>query len=316
MKVAIIGSFVVDLMARAPHLPEVGETLKGSLFKSGPGGKGSNQAIAAHRAGCDMFFSTKIGDDTFGEIAHSVFAEDRISKKYLFVEKNSSTGIALISVDENTSQNQIIVVPGACETFNDNDIMKLSEALDGCAYLLMQLEINIDALEKLIDIAFSKGIKVILNTAPVQSLPQNLYKKIFMVTPNEVEAKVLTGIPCDNTDNYTKIAKSFFDMGIKIVILTLGKQGVYVNDGEKETFINNYDVKVLDTTGAGDAFNGGLVAGLSMGLSIADAAMYGNIIANLSVTKMGTAPSMPYPAEIESFIKENDINLSINIKRN
>lgn len=308
-KVAVVGSFVVDLMARTPHLPEPGETVMGSYFKAGPGGKGANQAAAAKKAGSQLVFSTKIGRDSFAEIAKSSFEENGISLEYVFENSQAPTGAALISVDEATSQNEIVVVLGACSTFTDADIKTLEEALKGCEYLLLQMEINPDATEKLIRLAYKMGIKVILNTAPVQELAEELYPMLELVTPNEVEARILTGISCDDLEGCKKAARAFFEKGVKHVIITIGKRGVYFNDGEREKVISNYDVPVVDTTGAGDAFNGGLLAGLSQGMDLLSAARYGNVVSNLAVTKMGTAPAMPSREEIREFIEKHKVKL-------
>lgn len=308
-KVAVVGSFVVDLMARTPHLPEPGETVMGSFFKAGPGGKGANQAAAAKKAGSDLIFSTKIGRDSFAEIAKDSFESNGISLEYVFENSQAPTGAALISVEETTSQNEIVVVLGACNTFNDEDIKKLEGALEGCEYLLLQMEINPDATEKLIRLANVMGIKVILNTAPVQELAKELYPMLDLVTTNEVEARILTGIPCDDLEGCRKAAQAFFDKGVEHVIITIGKRGVYYNDGMREELISNYDVPVVDTTGAGDAFNGGLLAGLSQGMDLLSAARYGNVVSNLAVTKLGTAPAMPSREEIQEFIKTHKIEL-------
>lgn len=308
-RTAVIGSFVVDLMARAPHLPEPGETVMGSFFRAGPGGKGANQAAAAKRAGGDVVFSTKLGQDDFAGIALESFRRDGIDLRYVFRSEEAPTGAALISVDEGSSQNEIVVVLGACATYDDGDIARLEEALEGCEYLLLQLEINTDATEKLIRLAAGKGIRVILNPAPVQPLPEELYRMLYLVTPNEVEARILTGVPCDDAAGCRQAAEVFFRRGVEKVIITLGSRGVYLNDGAGELLIPNYDVPVLDTTGAGDAFNGGLLAGLSRGLSLRDAARFGGVVANLAVTKLGTAPAMPTAGEIEAFIRENKIPL-------
>lgn len=308
-KVAVVGSFVVDLMARTPHLPEPGETVKGSFFMSGPGGKGANQAVAAKRAGCALVFSTKLGRDSFAEIGKRSFEENGIAMDYVFETDAASTAAALITVDECTSQNEIVVILGACDTFSDEDIEALKPALEGCEYLLLQMEINPDATEKLIDLAYEMGIKVILNPAPVQQLDERLYQKLYLVTPNEVEAKILTGIACDDRVGLDAAAAAFFEKGVKKVIITIGKRGVYFHDGEKAQIFENYDVKVLDTTGAGDAFNGGLLAGLSQGMELDQAVGYGNIVSNLAVTRLGTAPAMPTWEEIAAFMKEKEISL-------
>lgn len=308
-KAAVVGSFVVDLMARGNHLPEPGETVMGSYFKAGPGGKGSNQAVAAKRAGCELVFSTKVGKDDFANIALESFRQNEIGLDYVFQTEEAPTGAALITVDENTSQNEIVVVLGACSTFNEGDLEILDKALDGCEYLLLQLEINTDATLQLIDMAWKKQIKVILNPAPVQKIPDEVYRKIYLVTPNEVEARILTGVVCETEEGCAKAAEAFFEKGVQNVILTLGKRGVYLNDGKTAAVIENYDVPVLDTTGAGDAFNGGLLAGLSQGMDLWAAASYGNVVSNLAVTKLGTAPAMPYKEEIDRFIIENKISI-------
>jgi ribokinase len=307
MKVGIIGSFVVDLMARTPHLPEPGETVKGSFFKMGPGGKGFNQAIAAHRAGSELVFSTKLGKDDFARIALDTLEADRLSAEYVFTSAEAPTGIALISVEEQSFQNEIIVVPGACNTYNAADLAKLEAMLSGCAYLLLQLEINPEALEMAVDLAERRGVRIILNPAPVVPLPEGLYRKLYMVTPNEVEARTLTGVSCEDSEGCARAAALFFDRGVKKVIITLGSRGVYVHDGEREWTFANYPVKVLDTTGAGDAFNGGLLAALGKGMKLEEAAEYGNVTANLSVTRLGTTPSMPREEEIRAFIREHRI---------
>lgn len=308
-KAAVIGSFVVDLLARTPHLPEPGETVKGSSFHLGAGGKGANQAAAAKRAGCELVFSTKLGRDSFAQIALESFRQDGLPLEYVFQTGQASTGVALISVDERTGQNEIVVVSGACGTYSDADIARLSDALEECEYLLMQLEINLDAVEKLIRLAAAKGVRVILNPAPVQRLPEELYKNLYMVTPNEVEARILTGVPCDDREGCAKAAEVFFQKGVRNVVITRGGQGVYLNDREQEVLLENYRVTAVDATGAGDAFNGGLLAGLSQGMPFRQAAVYGMVVANLSVTKPGTAASMPSRSEIDAFMQKEQITL-------
>jgi ribokinase len=309
MKVAVIGSFAVDLMARTPHFPEPGETVLGSFFKAGPGGKGSNQAIAAKRAGADLIFSTKIGRDDFANIALESFRSNDIALNHVFQAKNVPTGAALISVSELTCQNEIIVVPGACSTYTDEDITGLEAALEGCSYLLLQLEINMDATEKLINLAYGKGIRVILNPAPIHPFSEKLYNELYLITPNEMEAQILTKVSCDTPLGCAKAAEVFFSKGVEKVIITLGNRGIYFNDRVNDYILPNYDVAVMDTTGAGDAFNGGMLAGLSKGLPLDKAVLYGNVVSNLAVTRLGTAPAMPYSHEIEQFIQLYGLSL-------
>jgi len=308
MKKAIVfGSFVVDLMARAPHLPAPGETVKGSIFAQGPGGKGFNQAIAAKRAGADVLMVTKLGKDSFASIAYDKLKSENMSSECIFETDKASTGTAIIMVDERTSQNQIVVTSGACDTFDEDDIEKIIPHIKDCNFLLTQLETNIDAVENIIRRANENGIYVILNPAPVQKIDDELYKKIDIITPNEVEASILTGIKINNEYDAKQAADAFLEKGVKNVIITLGKKGVLVTDGKKHELIGNYDVDVLDTTGAGDAFNGGLLAALCEGCDIWSASHFANVISNLAVTRLGTANAMPSREEIDEFIKKHNI---------
>ena len=199
------------------------------------------------------------------------------------------------------------MILGASATYEEEDLEKLKEALSGCEYLLLQMEINREATERLISMAYDMGIRVILNPAPVQQLSEELYSKLYLVTPNEVEARILTEIACDDIEGCRQAARAFMEKGVERVIITIGKRGVYYYDGETEEIIRNYNVKVLDTTGAGDAFNGGLLAGLSQGMELLSAARYGNVVSNLAVTKLGTAPAMPTKQEIDVFIEKEQI---------
>ena len=301
-KITVLGSFVVDLTGRAPHLPVTGETVKGSTFKMGPGGKGSNQAVAAQRAGAEITLITKVGRDTFGKVALDNFKRENMDTKFIFEDKNHETGAALIMVDENTSENKILVLPGACEHITDENVEFARESIENAEVFLTQLEINMEAIEKAIDIAYTKGVITVLNPAPVQPLTDDFLKKIHIITPNEVEASILTGIKIETDEDVRKASEVFLSKGVKNVIITLGGKGVYARTINEEKFIPAIDVKPVDTTGAGDAFNGGFVTALAEGKSFFQAAAFGNVVGALSVTKLGTAPSMPYRDEIEKFL--------------
>ena len=194
-KVLVFGSFVVDLMSRTPHLPVPGETVKGSVFKMGPGGKGFNQGVAAHKAGANLVMVTKLGKDTFGDVALKTMKDLKMNADYIFQTDEAETGAALIMVDENTSQNEIVVVLGTCNQITDQEVDSLSPVLEESEYLLTQLETNVSAVERIVALAEKKGVKVILNPAPVQKISDMVLSKIDIITPNEVEAEILTGIP-------------------------------------------------------------------------------------------------------------------------
>lgn len=303
-KITVFGSFVVDLMARTPHLPVPGETVKGSFFKQGAGGKGFNQGIAAHKAGGDVAMVTKLGRDSLANIALDAMDEVGMAKDYLFFNEEVATGIALISVDENTSQNEIVIVSGACGTITDADIATVEERIKSSAYLLLQLEVNQDANEKVARLAKDNGVRVIVNTAPYQPVTDEFLSGCYLVTPNEVEAEELTGVPVTDLQSADRAAKVFFDKGVQNVLITLGSRGVYINTEGRSEIVPAYKVDAIDTTGAGDAFNGGLIAALAEGKSLSEAARFANALAAISVQRIGTTPSMPTRGEIDAFLAE------------
>ncbi len=303
-KVTVFGSFVVDLMARTPHLPVPGETVRGSLFKQGAGGKGFNQGIAAHKAGGDVVMITKVGKDSMANVAYEAMDAVGLSKEYVFVNEEVGTGIALINVDENTSQNEIVIVPGACNTITDEDLAKVEDQIKSSAYILLQLEVNQDANEKVAQLAKDNGVRVIINTAPYQPMRDEFLKGAYLVTPNEVEAEEITGIPVNDLESADKAAKVFFDKGVENVLITLGSRGVYVATKEESKIIPCFKVQAVDTTGAGDAFNGGFLTALSEGKDLWEAARFAQGLAALSVQRMGTTPAMPTREEIDAFLAE------------
>ena len=302
-KVTVFGSFVVDLMARTPHLPAPGETVKGSFFKQGAGGKGFNQGIAAHKTGGDVAMITKLGRDSMANIATDAMDDVGMPKDYLFYNDKVATGIALIMVDENTSQNEIVIVSGACATITDADIKKVEERIKESAYLLLQLEVNQDANEKVARLAKENGVRVIVNTAPYQPVTDDFLKGCYLVTPNEVEAEELTGVHVDSLESADRAARVFLDKGVENVLITLGSRGVYVYSNGKSEIVPAYKVNAIDTTGAGDAFNGGLLTALAEGKTLGEAARFANAVAALSVQRIGTTPAMPTRDEVENFLK-------------
>lgn len=301
-KITVFGSFVVDLMARAPHLPVSGETVKGSLFKQGAGGKGFNQGVAAHKAGGDVALITKLGRDSLANVALDVMTEFSIPKDYLFYNDDVATGIALIMVDELTSQNKIVIVPGACATITEADIERVADRIRQSGYLLLQLEVNQDANERVAQLAKESGVKVIINTAPYQPVSDGFLNGAYLVTPNEVEAEALTGIAVTNLESADRAAEVLLRKGVQNVLITLGSRGVYIRTEGRSEIVPAYKVDAVDTTGAGDAFNGGLLTALAEGKSLPDAVRFANALAALSVQRLGTTASMPTREEIDAFI--------------
>ena len=272
----------------------------------GAGGKGFNQGVAAHKAGGNVSMVTKLGRDALGQVALEAMDAVGMKKDFLFYSEDVETGVALILVDEHASQNEIVVVPGACATLSDDDLAAVEDEIKNSAYLVLQLEINQDANEKAAHIAKENGVKVILNTAPYQPVSDEFLNGLFLVTPNEVEAGEMTGVKVDSLEAADCAAAVFFEKGVQNVLITLGGRGVYVNTDGASEILPAYRVDAVDTTGAGDAFNGALAAALAEGKTLRQAARFANAAAALSVQRIGTTPAMPDRAEIDAFLKERE----------
>lgn len=302
-KIVVFGSFVMDLTGFGSAFPTPGETVLGSTFKMGPGGKGSNQAIAAHRAGADITLITKLGRDAFGTVAKDFYLREGMDVSHLLEDDEKETGAALILVSEETHQNMIMVMIGACGHITREDVLKSEAVIAGADWLLVQLEINLDALGLIVEIAHRNGTRVILNPAPFQPLPAGMLGLIDTVTPNETEVCGMTGIQVNSEDDARRAARCLLAQGVRNVVITLGEKGCYVTDGSQELLLDRIPVDAVDTTGAGDAFNGGFVKALAEGMDIFDAARYGNCVGALSVTRRGTAPAMPTAAEADELYR-------------
>ena len=304
-RIVVFGSYVTDLTGRAARFPIPGETVLGTSFHSGPGGKGSNQAVAAFRAGGDVTLVTKLGKDAFGRMARDFYTHEGMDTSALLEDDVYETGAALIMVNEQSGQNMIMVLNGACNHVTKEDICARKELIEQADYLLVQMEINVDALEEVIRVAHDSGVRVILNPAPVQALDDEIMALVDTVTPNETEAAVLTGVNVVDLASAHQAAQVFLSKGVCNVIITLGGNGVYCTDGTREELVERIPVQAVDTTGAGDAFNGGFITALSNGLDLFEAVRYGNCTGALSVTRLGTAPAMPHKEEIDALYQIN-----------
>jgi ribokinase len=303
-KIVVVGSFVVDLMSRTPHLPKPGETVLGGPFKMGPGGKGGNQATAAARCGSEVTFVTKLGDDVFGREALTHFNGEKVNTEYIIVDPHQSTGVALIEVDDH-SENSIVVALGACGTITEDEVLAVEEKIKEADIVLIQLETSIEAIVTTVKLAREHQVPVILNPAPFQEFPREILKDIAYITPNETEAYELTGVEVKDEQTALAASQRLHEMGVGTVIVTMGKQGAYVyNAEERGKLVRGYKVNAVDTTGAGDAFNGGFAHALSTGQSLDEAITYANAVAALSVTKIGTAPAMPYKHEVKELLEQ------------
>jgi ribokinase len=301
--VLVMGSFVADAAFRAARLPAWGETLMGSAFALGPGGKGSNQAVAAARAGASVKFLSKLGEDAFGQLARATWKADGIDAS-LVARSDTPTGAAAILIDEVRGENAIIVVPGACFTLTPAEVDAAADAIASASLFLTQLELPLDAVERGLRIAREAGVPTILNPAPAQPLPDALLELTEYLIPNESEAALLTGLPVESIEQAERAARSLLSRGARNVIVTLGAQGALICSGlAAAELVPAFVVgPVVETTGAGDAFCGGFAAALSEGVPLRDAVRFGCATAGVSVTRAGTAPSMPRRKEIEALL--------------
>ena len=300
-KIIVFGSFNADLAGRATRLPRPGETLFGTTFAIGPGGKGSNQCIAARRAGGDVYMVAKLGRDIFADIALGLYRAEGVNCEHIFRDENNPTGTALILVDETTSQNSILVYLGANGNITSEDIRSALPAIADADILLTQLENNLDAILSVISAAHLGGTRVVLNPAPARELPRGLYPMLDLITPNESEAEILTGIPSDSDENIRKSAGVLLGRGVKNVVITLGARGLFASDGGEERFIKalSLDTPLVDTTGAGDCFAGALCVALSEKKSLFEACMFASTAAALACRKAGAAAAMPERKDID-----------------
>ncbi len=300
--VTILGIYVADLAFRAARQPEMGETILGTSFAMGPGGKGSNQTVAAARAGADVTFITKLGKDNFGEAALAMYARENV-RALAPQDPNVSTGAAYIFVQDGTGSNAIIVVAGAAGTIAVADVESNSDVIRGAKVFMTQLEQPIPAAVRALEIAKAAGVITIFNPAPAAPLDDSIYKLCDYVTPNESEASMLTGVTVTDVPSAKKAADVFIAKGAGAVLITLGGQGSLLHTKNISVHIPIFNAgKVVDTTGAGDAFNGGFAAALARGDSPEAAARFGSATAGISVTRLGTAPSMPYLNETLSLL--------------
>jgi ribokinase len=300
--VAILGIFVADLAFRAGRMPAIGETIAGSGFKMGPGGKGSNQAVAAARAGAGVTFISKIGRDDFGAVALSTWQREGITARVEQVA-DQPTGAAFIYVNDRTGENAIIVVPGAAASITPADVDAAADAIRSAAVFVTQLEQPIDAAMRGLEIARAAGVTTIFNPAPAEPVPDAIYPLCDYVTPNESEASLLTGVAVRTIEDARKAAEVFLAKGVGTALITLGENGALLHSREASVHIPVFHAgSVVETAGAGDAFNGGFAAALARGDSPEDAARFGSALAGISVTRPGTAPSMPMLDEIEALL--------------
>ena len=295
-KILVIGSSNTDMTIKSDRLPAPGETILGGKFLMGAGGKGANQAVAARRLGGDVTFVCKVGRDIFGDNAVKGYEKEGIDTSHI-LRSDAPSGVALILVDAK-AENSIAVAPGANGDLTPADIRNLREVIAGASYLILQLEVPVETVLEAARIAHEAGVYVILNPAPACPLPGELFKYLSLITPNQTETALMTGIEADEAslDRAVDVLRA---KGVQDVIVTLGSRGSLVCAGGKREFVPACKVKAVDTTAAGDTFCGALCVALSEGKSLTEAAAFATKASALAVQKMGAQDSIPYRKDIQ-----------------
>jgi ribokinase len=296
-KIIVVGSSNTDLIVRANRLPTPGETVLGHDLDTAAGGKGANQAVAAARLGSDVTFIARLGDDPFGQAAFGNFLREGLDTRFIIQEEGTTSGAALIMVDP-TGQNLIAVAPGANRRLASADVQAAQSVFEQARVVLLQLETPLETVQTAAELACSVGALVILNPAPAQPLPESLLQRVGILTPNETEARLLT-----STETPEAAASVLLGRGVKTVIVTLGEAGVLIATPSAMAHQTGFEVTALDTTAAGDAFNGGLASALARELPLQAAVRFAQAVAALSVTRSGAQASLPFTAEVKAFLQ-------------
>ncbi|MDA8822240.1 ribokinase [Candidatus Pelagibacter bacterium] len=296
--ISVLGIFVADISFSGPKIPIIGETILGNKYNVGPGGKGCNQAIAIARLGGEVNFISKIGKDAYGELALSTLKKNNINTDNIIQDENLQTGVAGILVDQNSGENAINVIVGAPSSLKISEINKQINLIKNSKIFLTQLEVPKDVTLHCLKTARENGCLTILNPAPASEITKEFFSNIDFFTPNETEAEFYTGIKITNEQEAKQAAEKLIHLGIKKIIITLGKKGLFYSDGKEEIYLKANQVKAIDTTGAGDAFNGGLAFGLLKGKSIKECLELANRVAGISTTKLGAGNAMPFLKDI------------------
>ena len=296
-KIFVVGSTNTDMVVKSAHFPCPGETVLGGTFFMNPGGKGANQAVAAARLGAQVTFACKTGNDIFGQQTKQLFAVEGIDASYVLSDPEHPSGVALITVDAK-AENCIVVASGANAYLLPNDLANAADVIEQSDLVLMQLEIPMETIEYVATIASAKGKTVILNPAPAQSLNKSLLQCISILTPNETEASIISGIPVTDTASAYEAARAICAMGVQTVIVTLGVKGALIYSYGFQAEIPAEKVEAVDTTAAGDVFNGALAVALSENRSIYEAVQFACKAASISVTRTGAQASAPYRKEL------------------
>ena len=302
--IVVAGSLNTDMILNVSRMPRPGETVLGGSFAMVGGGKGANQAIAAARTGGNVSFVGRVGEDGFGQQSLCAFKDAGIGVDHVAIDASIASGVALIFVGPD-GENSIGVAEGANGRVSVEQIQEAAPLIQSAHILLVQLEIPLDSVRLAVSLAAEHGVRVILNPAPAASLDEDLLHRVSILTPNELEAETLTEMAVRDPDSAARAAKKLLSRGVETVLLTLGAAGVLLSDGRVEEFFPGHQVSAVDTTGAGDVFNGALATSLSLGDEMPVAVRFANAAAAMSVTKPGAQSSIPIRSEVDAFLGRN-----------
>ena len=298
-QIIVVGSINTDMVIGANKLPKPGETLIGHKFFMNPGGKGANQAVAAARMGGEVAMIANLGVDVFGDSAIAKLKEEGVNCEGITRDPDRPSGVAIINVDD-TGENQIVVAPGANATLDTDLVSAALDRIPPSSIVLLQLEIPIESVVKAVEVCQKKGCRIMLDPAPAQALPESVYKGTYLLTPNRNEAELLSGILISDRGSVTSAAEKLLMSGVTNVAITLGSQGVFFANAENKQFLEATSVSAVDTTAAGDCFNGAVAAKLSQGCSLVEGIKSGILASSICVTRHGAQDAMPYFNEVNS----------------
>jgi ribokinase len=301
-RIVVVGSSNTDMIIKTARLPKPGETVIGGAFSMAAGGKGANQAVAAARAGAAVSFIARVGQDMFGDQALQGFLNDSIDADHVVRDADAPSGVALIFVDER-GENSIAVASGANANLTPHDILAARDVITSADVLVMQLETPLDTVRAAAEMAREHGVRVVLNPAPAQPLGDDILRHVSVLTPNETEAELLTGVKVESEQDAESAARELAARGIETVLITLGARGAFVFDPTCRGLVPGFRVEAVDTTAAGDVFNGALAVALAEGTPLADAVAFANAAGALSATRLGAQPSAPTRAEIDDLVR-------------
>ena len=302
--VSVVGSFVYDLVAKAPRRPKTGETLIGESFGMFLGGKGANQAIASSRSGASVHMIGRLGNDLFGNQFLEKFSNEGISTDFVVIDDVNGTGVGMPLIDA-TGDNSIVLIPQANMALSVDDVNNAFEPIASSDVLILQLEVPIDASQRAAEIAKENNTMVLLNPAPAREIPDSFLRLVDVLIPNEIETEILSGMKTTTDDQAIEAARALTSKGISTVILTLGHRGALLLTDEIEKRVPGFTIEAVDTTAAGDAFCGALATSLAQGSTIEDAVWIANAAGALAVTKLGAEPSLPKKADLDQFLAVN-----------